>query len=240
MLLVFPLLATVPPTAAAAPRTIAYDEWRGTALADGRLQDVRVVRDRVVLEAGADVGRWYSDWVVPGFDLTELIASWSATTPDGSWVEVAVRGQAPSSGGRSSWDVLARWTTAVDPDHRTSLGSQDDDLARVQVDTWVAPAGLAAWQLRVTLHRGGKASPKLDAVGAMASRLPQVSSVPTSKPGPARGIVLDVPRYSQMTHEGHSPQWGGGGEAWCSPTATSMVLGYYDAPPFVARLRVGA
>jgi hypothetical protein len=34
-----------------------------------------------------------------------------------------------------------------------------------------------------------------------------------------------------MTHSGHYPQWGSGGEAWCSPTSTSMVLSYYDALP---------
>ena len=31
--------------------------------------------------------------------------------------------------------------------------------------------------------------------------------------------MLDVPRYSQMVHSGHYPQWGGGGQAWCSPTS---------------------
>ena len=46
-----------------------------------------------------------------------------------------------------------------------------------------------------------------------------------------RGRVLDVPCYSQMVHRGHFPEWGGGGEAWCSPTATAMVLGYYGALP---------
>jgi hypothetical protein len=68
-------------------------------------------------------------------------------------------------------------------------------------------------------------------VGAMASRLPDISSVPTSAPGVARGVVLDVPSYSQMTHTGEYPGFGGGGEAWCSPTSTSMVLGYYDRLP---------
>ncbi|NYN82379.1 C39 family peptidase, partial [Salmonella enterica] len=55
-----------------------------------------------------------------------------------------------------------------------------------------------------------------------------------SKPGVvarAGGAVIEVPRYSQMVHSGHSPQWGGGGQAWCSPTSTSMVLGYYAALP---------
>jgi hypothetical protein len=82
------------------------------------------------------------------------------------------------------------------------------------------------------LRRAGATtpSPSLSSVGAVASRLPS-GSVTTSTPGPGRGIVLDVPRYSQMVHRGHYPQWGGGGEAWCSPTSTSMVLGYYDALP---------
>ena len=54
---------------------------------------------------------------------------------------------------------------------------------------------------------------------------------PTSVPGPAVGTVLDVPAYSQMLHSGHYPQWGGGGEAWCSPTSTAMVLAYYGIAP---------
>jgi Peptidase_C39 like family len=43
--------------------------------------------------------------------------------------------------------------------------------------------------------------------------------------------VLDVPRFSQMIHQGEYPQYAGGGEAWCSPTSTAMVLGYYRALP---------
>lgn len=42
---------------------------------------------------------------------------------------------------------------------------------------------------------------------------------------------LAVPRYSQMIHKGQFPQWGGGGEAWCSPTSTSMVLRYFATGP---------
>ena len=109
----------------------------------------------------------------------------------------------------------------------------------MNVDTWRAAdaAGLVSWQLRVSLLRRTGATtrtPRLTTVGAVASRLPDVSSVPTSAPGVARGVVLDVPRYSQMMHRGHYPAWGSGGEAWCSPTSTSMVLGYYDALPSAA------
>ncbi len=44
-----------------------------------------------------------------------------------------------------------------------------------------------------------------------------------------------------MVHEGHFPAYGGGGEAWCSPTSTAMVLAYYDAlPPVDEAAWVGA
>ncbi len=72
----------------------------------------------------------------------------------------------------------------------------------------------------------------------MASLLPDGTPA-TSRPGPARGVVLDVPRYSQMMHRGDYPEYGGGGEAWCSPTSTSMVLGYYDALPTPRGVRAG-
>jgi len=49
------------------------------------------------------------------------------------------------------------------------------------------------------------------------------------------------PQLSQMVHEGHFPAYGGGGEAWCSPTSTAMVLAYYEAlPPAEETAWVGA
>lgn len=231
----------------AAERPITYTQWDGGAQwRQGTFTGTRVAKGRLVLKppsatpatrsyAGRryEKGRWDSPWVSPGFGLTRLIASWSARTPGDSWVEVRVRGRA-ASGATSSWDVLGRWTSGDRHTQRRTVSGQADDLARVNVDTWEAvdTAGLISYQLRVQLHRraGSPAAPSVDVVGAVASRLPS-GAVPTSAPGPARGVVLDVPRYSQMIHEGHSPQWGGGGEAWCSPTSTSMVLGYYDALP---------
>jgi hypothetical protein len=47
----------------------------------------------------------------------------------------------------------------------------------------------------------------------------------------ARGKVLAVPPFSQRLHAGHYPDWGGGGDSWCSPTCTAMVLAYWGAGP---------
>jgi len=227
-------------------RRIAYTEWtsaagfaagtaEGVRVGHGRLRLAEPVAQRTYLDKRYDEGRWSSPWTSPGFGLTELVASWSAVTPGDSWIEVKVRGR-DAAGVTSSWDTLGRWTSGDAFTRRTSVPAQGDDLATVNVDTWRAAetAGLVSWQLQVSLLREVGAtsrSPRVTTLGAVATRLPDVSSVATSKPGVARGIVLDVPRYSQMTHRGHYPAWGNGGEAWCSPTSTSMVLGYYDALP---------
>jgi hypothetical protein len=244
--LVLPLVGAVPPASAAPARRISHTQWDTSAeLRSGTATGARVSHGRVVLDGSGqrsrayrgttyDEGRWVSPWTSAGFGLTELVASWSARTPGDSWVEVSVRGRS-ADGATSSWDVLGRWASGDRYVRRTTVSGQADDLASVNVDTWVASraAGLASWQLRVSLLRrvgAASPSPSLDAVGAMASRLPSGPPAPSS-PGPGRGIVLDVPRYSQMVHRGQYPQWGGGGEAWCSPTSTAMVLGYYDALP---------
>jgi len=178
---------------------------------------------------------WTSPEVRPGFNLTELVASWNAATPVGTWLQVDVRGT-PDTGGMSKWYILGRWTHEDSDLHRTSVPAQGDDLAYVAIDTLVTTAdrSMSTWQLRVTLYRTGgtTATPRLSLVGAMASALPSdTKDLPASPSGGAEGIVLDVPTYSQEIHIGEYPQWDGGGEAWCSPTSTAMVLSYWGAGP---------
>jgi hypothetical protein len=225
------------------PRRIGYRQWDTTAqLATGELSGTAATTGNVRLTApGArvrvdgrayDRGTWTSPWVRPGFRVTELVPSWTATTPAGTLIQVDVRGLGAGNV-RSSWDTLARWAGPDTSYARTSLGSQRDDLGRVATDTWEADGGVTGWQVRVSLLRrpGTGATPAVGAVGATASRLPSVDRVTTSAPGVARGVVLPVPSYSQMVHAGEYPQYGGGGEAWCSPTATTMVLAYYRRLP---------
>jgi hypothetical protein len=46
-----------------------------------------------------------------------------------------------------------------------------------------------------------------------------------------RDTVLDVPTYSQELHRGDFPEYDNGGEAWSSPTSTSMVVAYWGKSP---------
>jgi hypothetical protein len=237
-----PLVSSGGAEAATRQRPIAYTAWdTDAALADAHLAGVRVAHGKLLLDhptatrryAGHtyDVGRWTSRWTTPGFAFTELIPSWAARTPEGTFVEVKVR--ARGAAGRSSWDTLGRWASGDAGFRRTSQGSQRDDLARVATDTFVANSSFDSWKIRVLLHRRSdlRRTPRVDTIGAMVSRIPAASDVATSRPSVGRGITLDVPAYSQMVHDGDYPEYDGGGEAWCSPTSTAMVLGYYDALP---------
>ena len=182
-----------------------------------------------------DLGAWTSPWVDEKFAFTELIPSWQAKTPGRSLVEVQVRLRSTAQGRTTtgSWDTVARWSKDSAWFKRASLGAQSDDLARVAVDTvkTSSTAGATGWQVKVVLLRavGAKARPQVTRIGAMTSKV--VARTATSKPGKAAGTVIDVPRYSQMIHQGHHPEWGNGGEAWCSPTSTAMVLEHYRANP---------
>ena len=255
--LVVPLGGGLPATARSdarpTARQISYEEWTtgpqlrtgrfaGTRAARGSLrltEPVRTVRYRDPYASrpqrkSYDLGRWTSRWTRPGFSFTELIPSWDAQTPGNSFVRIQVRGRS-ESGQRSRWYTMANWAEGDRFLHRTSLGPQTDDLAQVNVDTLSARYSMAfqSFQLRVSLLRrtGSSVTPVVETVGAMTSSVPAVTSVRTSRPGVARGLRLQLPAYSQMIHEGDYPEYDNGGEAWCSPTSVSMVLGYYDRLP---------
>jgi hypothetical protein len=196
-------------------------------------------KPRTVAGRAYEGGAWTSPWASPGFGATALIPTWEATTPGRSLVRVEVRGRT-ADGTTGTWDTVADWSLANRPVARTTYSGQTDDLGRVSVDTWFATGAVASWQVRVTLlrPRGSSLPVSLERVGAVAS-VDATSPRPTSTPGPGVGTVLPVPSLSQMVHDGHSPQWGGGGEAWCSATSTAMVLGYYGISPSPAGIAPG-
>lgn len=246
--LALPVLALLPAGSASAATArsstttqIQHTSWSTSEeLRTGTLRGLRVGRGFVAIRnpkkrrvkgRAYDAGIWTSPWTSTGFEATSLIPSWEARTPGQSLVRVTVRART-SDGTVGTWDNMADWSMRSRHLPRTTRSGQADDLGRVNVDTWVADSSVSAWQVRVLLLRpaGRKAGVRLERVGAVASSLAPAPDR-TSRTGPATGKVLDVPTYSQMVHEGHYPEWGGGGEAWCSPTSLAMVLAHYGISP---------
>ncbi|WP_203338467.1 peptidase C39 family protein [Nocardioides limicola] len=244
LLLAVGLLAAAPaaPAVASSDRLIHHYSWtansltrglhRGTVASHGRLTMAEVPQARRTTKDGTTwaISRWTSPWVRPGFDLTELIPSWNARTPGRSRIKILVRAR---SGARvGSWDTVAHWAAGDAHLTRRSGASQPDDLGRLDVDTWLAHDTVDAWRVRVVFRKVARAKngPSVTRIGATASRLPD--SVPaTSAPLTKRQVELTVPRFSQMAHQGSYQQWGGGGQAWCSPTSTAMVLAFHGRLP---------
>ncbi|MCZ4498984.1 MAG: hypothetical protein JWQ74_1537 [Marmoricola sp.] len=178
-----------------------------------------------------EYGTWTSSWTTPARHFNELVPSWSAGTPGGSWIQVLVQ-VGDAAGHVSTAKDVGRWSVHDSTFKRSSAGSQSDGVARVSTDTVVATkAALTRYRFVVRLMRTpGGATPALHAIGAATTL--RTSALPsTSTPLQKTAVSLAVPAYSQMTHRGHAPQYGGGGEAWCSPTSLSMVLGYYQKLP---------
>ena len=204
----------------------------GTRVATGSVTIGKPVADTTYAGKRWAWSRWTSGWVAPGHSFTELLPSWNAVTPAGTWVRVQARVRS-STGRTSGWKVMANWSTRDVGFRRSSGSSQRDAVARAETDTLVAASGvrLTGYQLRVLLLRtpSSSATPTLRSVQAVASR--PLGSLPTTSRRAYGARTLAVPRYSQMIHRGQYPQYGGGGQAWCSPTALSMLLAYHRSLP---------
>ncbi|MFD5449173.1 peptidase C39 family protein [Streptomyces sp. NPDC127100] len=177
----------------------------------------------------------YATWTSPVHRLavpaTEVIASWNARTPSGTWLQVELRGTY-SDGTDTPWYVMGRWAAGDQDIRRTSVDDQSDGRSSIWTDTFSiddASTGLrlVSYRLRLTLHRrpGTRATPTVWRLGAMGSDIPDRFTVPASAPGLAR--ELRVPRYSQEIHKGQYPEYDNGGEAWCSPTSSQMIVEYW-------------
>jgi hypothetical protein len=186
---------------------------------------------------GSTAATWTSPVFSPGFAFTELVASWNAETTASSLVEVDM--QASPDGSRwTKWYVMGRWTYDDTVFHRTSVGGQGDSDGYVAIDTFVAgKVPMTSYRLQVMLTRdtARTATPTVRALGAMASAVPAKLSVPTTRTfSGAATLPHAVPQLSQEIHAGQFPEYDGGGEAWCSPTSTAMVLGYWGQHPSAA------
>ncbi|MFG1749873.1 C39 family peptidase [Streptosporangium sandarakinum] len=201
--------------------------------------------------------RWTGEETPLGFPAAELVPSWTASAPPGSWIEVELRART-ASGDLTRWYVMGRWAEEDGDVHRTSLPGQGDEHGDVAVDTYVAARPVTAFRLRFTLYGSGArvhgaavmasaptaGTASADAAPPDAGRTdprvgaahPDAGRQDPAGCGPAGHVELDVPCRSQKVHAGHFPQWDGGGANWCAPASTSMVVAYWGRGPSAAEL----
>ena len=184
----------------------------------------------------------YATWTSPRHRLdhpaTEIILSWNADTPAGTWLRAEVRA-AYTDGGETPWYTMGVWTAGDGKDvpRRTSVDGQKDGKSSVSTDTLAVDDAdgprFAGYRVRLTLLRApdSDARPKVWRLNAMASDVPERFGVPASKPGLDRAVECRAPSFSQDIHKGQYPQYDGGGEAWCSPTSSAMIIKYWGRGP---------
>ena len=88
-------------------------------------------------DIAAVAGTWTSQAFSPGLSFTELVSSWNADTPPGTWLQVEMRGVI-SKATTTKWYVLGRWAYGEDTILRTSVGGQGDANGTVSIDTFFA------------------------------------------------------------------------------------------------------
>ena len=186
--------------------------------------------------AGYSVGEATSPLTPTGFGFTRAVPSWNALTPPGTWIEIYARAQA---GGRlTNFYNLGVWAQDGATVERHSVDGQRDGDAKVAVDTLVLADSLPpadAVQLRVRLFsaRPAEVTPTLTLAAVTTSTTPR-RPASVSAGDPTRwGRVLEVPTCSQRAYPD-------GGEVWCSPTSTSMVVGYWTKDTGACEGRVRA
>jgi hypothetical protein len=175
-------------------------------------------------------GTWTSPVYTTHFAFNEAVSSWNAKTPAGTWVQSEIQPQI-DDGHWAKWYILGRWASGDSDFHRTSVGGQGDADGYVAIDTFFAKDHPAvAYRLRLTLYRraGSNAAPSVSRYSAVASNLTnEKNTFPSATSMNGTTINLGVPKFSQEIHHGEYPEFDGGGEAWCSPTSTSMVVAYW-------------
>ena len=169
------------------------------------------------------VGELLSPETSTDFPYTEAIASWNANTPDGTWIETQIR--AEITGRWTKWYSLGIWADDYTTLHRHSVKLQGDSDGFVAVDTLVLSGKKAPpaskYQLKLRLFSENTETPTVRSL-SLAYSTTAVAPTSLELGSDANwGATLSVPECSQDEYPGE------GGEVWCSPTSTSMVLGYW-------------
>src|SRR5437660_4390678 len=93
----------------------------------------------------------------------QVVASWNATLPQGTWLEVEVRGIHLE--GATKFYKMGIWSENPDQHPRESVLTQKDQNGNVLTDTLVLKEPCDRFKMRVTLHAKTRLEPKLTFLG---------------------------------------------------------------------------
>lgn len=157
---------------------------------------------------------WTSPEIAAPVNWNELVASWNIALPTDGALKLEARGVYPNRA--SKYFVLGLWSNDDKLAPRESVLEQNDADGDVLTDTLVLARHGAKLQLRVTLLNTEIAALKFlglcftDTSVALAEREPNRA---------AWNRILPTPRLFQNDYPG--------GNVWCSPTSTAMILGHW-------------
>jgi hypothetical protein len=150
--------------------------------------------------------KWDAPW-------NELIVSWNADAPAGTWLKIEARAEWP--GHTSKFYTMGLWNRDNVPFPRASVSHQRDADGTVDEDTLELKQPATTTQVRVTLNGTNGLLPALKFLG-----LSFCNTHVTPVAGPANqaawGKIISTPERSQKGYPGAS--------GWCSPTSLSMDL----------------
>ena len=146
-------------------------------------------------------------------DWNELVASWNAAAPTGTFL--TVEASAVSSGQATKFYSWGVWSPDNGNYPRRSAGRQRDADGEMHTDTLVLTHLADAIQVRVTLGGTNQEMPALKFLGLSFCN----TNVTPALPRPNRhawGKIISTPERSQHSYPEE--------QGWCSPTSLSMVL----------------
>lgn len=144
----------------------------------------------------------------------EIIPSWAADTPPGSWIELQLQARSGDGWGRRF--RVATWDSAGSDSRRTSFDAQTGDDGRLATDTLILAAPADAVQARVLLcAEPGADMPELTSLALCLTATGAVSPQPPAASHQPSAISMPL-LLSQYRYDPQSP--------WCSPTSVVMAL----------------
>lgn len=236
------ITATAPMTAIADtakdgdfPADVQQDNFTRTATAEafgkGTLKDVEIVSDAgdgaVRLTQGKTEGTWTSpEMDVPAFEY--MVASWSADTPEGTYVEIQARAYVDMHKTWTQWQSWGQWGTTI----KRASANTSGERAMVNTDTMIILGDdgetASKIQLKAILHTDNESAvPTLRDVSTTLANTLKGQEIPVYHPNkdmelPDK-VILDTPAYSQLRRDFSI------NGVICSPTTMTMMLNDRDS-----------